>query len=407
MRSVLWALGVVAALTFGCDGDTSGDGDRSGGAARPAGSDPAVDDSTGGGGPAPIAGGMQGPGMAGPSNDPGTAGMGAGDDCGSIELEPNIEFEPGNLLILFDRSMSMATLFGGSDRRTEAGAALITALTPFVCGPQTDVDGAACVDKLNVAALMFPSYDAAAMPSGLDPTQLSCTVHDMTSSEQLPWQTATDFVAAWDPYWAARALVTDLAFQPLTMQPLVYGTPISTAFQRGAEALMDQNLTGNKAVLFLTDGEEVGMCAGVNGVTQATTWADEAIRTHVVSLAPPGGPGEVFNNDVAAAGGTVMPLYPTDAAALTAELSDIVISSIGKASCTVPLNGGRLQFWDEACEVGEVFVGPTKVPCDQANKADGFYIKDEGTIEIVGSYCTMLEEQGVLKASFPCTVILE
>jgi hypothetical protein len=300
-------------------------------------------------------------------------------NCGEIEIEAQVEIMPGNLLILFDRSLSMNLDFGGISRLTAAQTAVTEALMPFACDP---VD-AGCEEKLTVGAIMFPSAGT------LD----ICYVEDIVTPEQMGWQSATDFVPAWSTYWATHALVL--------------GTPINPAFNMGAQALASANLSGNTAVLFLTDG--AGTCANlpVDAAMQAAAWAAEGIQTHVVNLDSGilAGGGTAFNDAVAAAGGTGASVNPTDSAALSTKLQEVVQTATAVASCDVTLDGGRLTDHARACELGEVRVGAQRVPCDQEAQLEGFYVAGDDRVILVGSACELLQQDGILTAVFPCEVI--
>ena len=328
-------------------------------------------------------------------------------DCGQVTITPEVTFLPGNLLIVFDRSMSMSTPFPDptsmTSRLDNAKHAINTALAPLVCPDVIDPDGPGCTDPLKVALLTFPTYDGV---SGLNEARFSCTVDQLDSEEQISWRGVTQFSKDFEPFWGSRNLVNG-GFLYAGMHPLAFGTPISVAFARAAQALMDPDLAGNKAVLFLTDGEEIGECTdGVNGATQAQQWSDMGIKTHVVSLAVPGGPGQVFNDQVAMNGGTAMSIYPADSEQLTDEISKIVIENRGETRCDITIDDAALTDPILACDEGEVYVQSTKVPCDRENKAEGFWVKDAKNFEIVGSYCTLLQETMSLRAGFPCALLM-
>jgi hypothetical protein len=254
--------------------------------------------------------------------------------------------------------------------------AVVDALTPFVC----DANVPNCVENLTVGAIMFPSAG----------TFDICHVEDISSPEQIAWQSATAFVPAWSTYWSTHALVL--------------GTPINPAFDHGARALMDPSLSGNTAVLFLTDGAGTCQTQPVDAATQAMTWAAQGIKTHVVSLGMGG--GQAFNDGIAVAGGTTASVSPTDAAALSAKLHEIVQTATAVASCDVTIEGGKLSDPARACELGTVTVGSQGVACDQDGQADGFYVAGADRIVLVGSACDLLMANGNLNAVFPCEVIV-
>lgn len=320
--------------------------------------------------------------------------------------------------------MSMAGPFdGATNRLTAARTALKSALAPLVCDSVTNPDGAECVDRISVALLTFPTQDDT---TGLNETQFSCNVDDLGTPEQLDWRPVSVFYVDFDPYWDSRTLNPGGQLFPGN-HPLLFGTPTSVAFARADAALRDPNLMGNKAVLFLTDGEETGGCTdGVNSIATAGQWWEQlGIPTYVVSMAsgedplanlglppgliPPGvlpGGGQMFNEQVAMAGGTSQPINPADAEGLAQEIQRIVMDTVGQTSCEVVLTNGSLVQPALACEQGSVFVGPTRVPCDQDNRQSGFFVKSENTIELVGEYCNQLKRDRAIEATFPCTVVV-
>ncbi|MDD9945927.1 MAG: hypothetical protein OXU20_33085 [Myxococcales bacterium] len=361
-------------------------------------------------------------GMGGPTQAPApvqTLPEAALGECGMISIAPDITFHPGNLLVIFDRSISMSEPFPNSSgmisRLASAREAIHSALQPLACPEETNPDGPGCTDPLSVALLTFPTYDGvngialagggrgrtAATAMGRD---LSCTVEDLDSDEQMPWMRVTEFVASFEPYWESRTHIDGGELYP-GMHPLMWGTPISVAFARADEALMDPAVVGNKAVLFLTDGQETGDCMGGDVVAFAQKWHDMGIRTHVVSLASSTGSGQQFNDMVAATGGTMQSLYPADSASLSQEISTIVGENRGSVMCEITIQDAQLTNATMACEEGRVLIQGLKVPCDQANKAEGFYVKDEQTFEVVGSYCMMLQSGLDLRADFPCELL--
>ncbi|MDD9970969.1 MAG: VWA domain-containing protein [Myxococcales bacterium] len=326
--------------------------------------------------------------------------------CGMIEITPTVEFSPGSLLVIFDRSISMSEPFdatSGTSRLDNAKQAITTALTPLACEDTSiEPDSTPCADTISVSLLTFPTYDGA---TGLNEFDLSCHVDDLATSEQIDWLGVTEFVDAFEPFWAGRTLVDGGDRYP-GQHPLVFGTPISVAFAQADRALADPDVVGNKAVLFLTDGQETGFCqGGADPVAQARSWSQQGVDTHVVSLAPGTGFGQFFNDGVAQAGGTGAAINPQGSAQLTEEISKIVHDARGEITCRIEIDDAKLTDPQQACEEGEVFVQSSKVPCDQDNRSEGFFVQDDTVIEIVGSYCKLLEETMALRAMFPCAVL--
>ncbi len=325
-------------------------------------------------------------GMAG--GQTGGASPGDDDNCGEATIEPVIEFIPGNLMVIFDRSLSMNDLFEATTRLNAAYYAILNGLQDFVCAS----DEPDCEEQLNVASILLPSF-----PGGVG----ACYVEDITSPQQINWMSATQFVTAWQTYWNAMPDPDPFV--------LVLGTPITPAFQRAAEAIDAAALPGRTAVLFITDG--LGTCEqGTSADAQAATWLAEGIQTYVVSVASLGllipGDGSAFNDAVALAGGTDQALNPADVSSLNAALRDIMQEASAAPSCEVTLEGGELIDLDAACERGTVTVAGVDIACDQQNKTEGFWVKAPDQIELVGSACDTLQAEGQLSASFPCDVIV-
>ena len=87
------------------------------------------------------------------------------------------------------------------------------------------------------------------------------------------------------------------------------------------------------------------------------------------------------------------------------DISHIVMESRGETSCEITLDDVVLDDLDRACDEGEVYVGSTRVPCDQDNRVEGFWLPDNTTLEITGSYCRMLKEAVGVRVAFPCDVL--
>lgn len=134
-------------------------------------------------------------------------------NCGTLSLKQDIEVKriPGNLLVLFDQSLSMAEPWGstGQTKLAAAQAAIANAIEGLK-------------DSLSVGALFFPTY--ACIPGlslGLgDPTQpaaagagapaagsgapaVGVTVAPINGEGQIPFQPGPQFLMAWQNHWGA------------------------------------------------------------------------------------------------------------------------------------------------------------------------------------------------------------
>lgn len=335
------------------------------------------------------AGGVGGVGAApGGSGGAGAAG-GAGSDgpnCGEVVITPRVEFSPGNILVVFDRSGSMEdTDFNGMQRFAAANEALVAAVEPYTCPPGVqNPDGMGCNDPLTLGTLLFPS--------GL--TLLCDPVVPFEQAPNITWRKSTEWLPVWQQFG--------------TNPNFGSGTPIEFAFMEADRVLTQYmgQLQGSTAILFLTDGgstclpgaptpDGMGTIADANQV--ASKWAALGVRTHVVSVQPG---GSAYNDQLAASGqGTS--INPSNPQELEAAFASIIQETASVASCDITLEGGRLTDLDGACQLGTVLLGPNKLACDPAN---GFSVTGESSISLHGSACDGLMDGLALTATFPCEV---
>ena len=379
MRS--WTVGLIVVALVGCSGT---DQTRTGsGHGAGAGSNSG---SSGGSFNFNVSGGALVNGSGGSTS---TAGTIPENGCTEVEITPMVMRSPGNLLVIFDRSFSMTYNFfpiGSSTTRFQAvDAALQEGLMSFVCPPQV-TDQAGCVETLTVGSILLPSADL-----------LGCApVDPIEASTQIFWKPVSEFLNDWQAYWAGP---------PNNVFPL--GTPIEEAFQKGNLAITTywpSQLTGSMAVLFLTDGEST--CSeidparpAVDAIQQATMWNGMGINTYVVSVA---NAQAAFNDQVAAAGGTGTSINPSDTAALSSAIANVIQQTSSVTSCTATLGGQAIADIPKAYERGVVRVGTADVPADPTN---GYQITSPTEITLFGSACDALKNGLPLSAKFPCDVL--
>ena len=287
------------------------------------------------------------------------------DNCGTLTLEQDVEVtrQPGNLLIVFDQSVSMNDPWQlGTNKITAARNALRNAIMSLQ-------------DSLTVGAIFFPTL-------GCIPYLPGVAVDPIESATQIAFAPAPMFLEAWDAHWGGIA------------DALGVGTPMNEAFDRADVALREANLTGDIAVVAFTDGEP--NCIPDPALTMVPTqpepmraagWlADREIRTYVVGL--PGAAGVQLLNDVAVSGGTMQYILPDDPAMLEAKLREVVTQTVkmGFNSCSINLNPAadpvdKLQMVVEENGVRQ--------RVDRMLSADaGWTISDDGThVEIMGRLC--------------------
>lgn len=334
------------------------------------------------GGDRTSAGGGSGNAVAG--NDTSNAGSAAGTDAtcvsGIIEIEKQTLVATGTLLVLFDRSNSMAETWSSSTKYEVAGQALINALTPHA-------------DRLTVGGIFFPSPGSADDPASLcnpvdpthwipdgpgyclDPNALgglgSCETNPITSDDQIDFCTVAQFVDALPARWF--------------LQGGMGMTPLQGALERADEALSTTSSV-NVAVLVMTDG--MPNCDTDMAVvqTQLENWLSDGIQTHLVVL-PSSEEAITAFQTLAQESGIGEAIIPDDANALESSLSDIVSNLGGVAldNCTIqatsPLNeSDKLHL---VVTVGHV---DYEVPQDLAT--GGFSIEwSSSAIRLEGSVC--------------------
>ena len=240
------------------------------------------------------------------SVDAGTTGMGPDDNnCGSVEVTPMVHMTemttttttPGNLLIIFDKSLSMNEGWSGGSSKWQAAT---SAITQAVTSLQNDIAMA--------GAIFFPWND---FPDG-------CNVDPVDSGSQIAWMAGTDFVPAWSSWIGSHS-------------PGGF-TPTDAAAQQADAALGAElpMLMGTTAVVFITDGDPTcGTSNASVAVQLAGKWLnDYGIKTYVVGLPGTSASGEQVLTSLATAGGTMTYTSPNDATGLQNLLSQIVTSSV-------------------------------------------------------------------------------
>jgi hypothetical protein len=257
----------------------------------------------------------------------------------------------GNLLILFDRSQSMNENWSGTPKWQAAGNALINAVKPVE-------------NLLTIGAVLFPSPTGPDAGSCIDPTGVTCSIlgGNPTQFCSVNPITAPDQVSFKPGSQAIAELQTGASGSP-KYQP-VGATPTSEAVANADKALSMATLTGNTAVVLITDGAPNCSWDQTMTVTTITNWlTQKKIKTYVVGLPGTGGAsgtggttgtsgaggmtGTSGSAGVAAssnpsailealaeAGGTEHYLAPADPAALAAMLADVAQRPIRAGATT-------------------------------------------------------------------------
>jgi hypothetical protein len=295
-------------------------------------------------------------------------------NCGSLTLAQDVEITrtPGNVLLVFDQSLSMAEPWGTSGM-TKLSAAQ-TAIANAIMSLQ---------DQLTVGALFFPTY--ACIPALPPPPGGAVTPLD--GEGQIPFAPAPMFLQSWQNKWGMANI------------SLGIGTPMQEAFDRADVALKAARLSGATAVVAVTDGaptcfpdESLTMTPTDLETNRAKSWlADLNVKTYVVGL--PGAAGVQLLNDVAANGGTTEYIVPDDPAALEAKLKEVVQETVKSKfdSCSINLMPAadpidKLQM--VVIEAKDMSMTKSQVPHELSPTASWTISADGMHVEIVGDLCS-------------------
>lgn len=330
------------------------------------------------------------PGPAPAQNDP--------DNCPTIRFEPEVEVitNPGNVLLVFDRSGSMEDSWEQRPRWQVAGESIDRALAPIA-------------DQLTIGSVFFPSEDPDAEPvctarfestCELFPDLLemppTCGVNAIDAADQLGFAPGTTFLNA-------LATTTPTIYQPIDRG----STPLLAGLQQAQSALSGMSLSGNTSVVIITDGRP--NCEwNAGAATQVVSdWLTAGIRTYVIGL-PGSAQAEQVLGALAQAGGTGAYLTPTDPMALESELRSIAQSTLrsGFSSCEIPLTPATEEP-DMLRMVVRVGAQEFEVPRQQSPTASWTTTPTGDLVTLQGDLCAdaMAGSYDELRFEFSCTPI--
>ena len=193
---VVGLAGALASWGFGCGGDVPSDAANRGNLGAFNNSTSASTDQTGTGGMAGGTGGLVAystpdvsqSSTGGLDTTMATGGVPDAPDgettCGGVEVTPMVETVviPGNVLVVFDESLSMNEQWGnGQTKWVAASQAVISALTPLQ-------------DQISAGTLFFPTGGGF----------LGCDVAAIKSSPQIDFMPGPQFITAWNSYMASH-----------------------------------------------------------------------------------------------------------------------------------------------------------------------------------------------------------
>jgi hypothetical protein len=291
-------------------------------------------------------------------------------NCGTLTLNQDVEVTrvPGNLLVVFDQSVSMGEPWGntGQTKLLAAQAAIANAVMPLQ-------------DALTVGALFFPTTGCFA---GLP--QPEGAVAAIEAPEQIQFQPGPMFLKAWAQHWTSAGAGTGV------------GTPMQEAFDRADAAIKNSKLQGALIVVAVTDGQPNCFPASASGMmpspieTQHTAdWLSmKGIKTYMVGL--PGAAGVQLLNDVAKSGGTMQYLLPDDPKVLEAKLKEAITQTVkmGFATCSIKLTPAANPPEKLQMIVVEAKNGMKSRVDHMLGPDAGWTISTDGTqVEIQGQLC--------------------
>ena len=311
----------------------------------------------------------------------GTSSLPMMDGCASVRVDANVDVKPGNIVVVFDQSLTMNDPWMdaagvSSPKFLAAGKALMDAITPLV-------------GQVNLGAIFFPTTAATNI---IDLCTAVVAPYSM-APPQIVVSPGPTFVTSWDQHFAPP-------------WSTLLGTPLNKALIEAVAAASDPAVIGNTAVVILTDGQWT--CEDGTEKTSVDTLLARGVKTYVVGL--PGAAGVPGLDTLAIAGGATAPgctadcfLLPSNTTELQTQLSKIVVSTAGFASCTFTIQG-RIVNKELACTTGKVKIDGASIACDPT---DGFTVDDETHITFQGKSCgTLKASTGTLDASFPCDVVV-
>ncbi len=363
----------------GCSADrastrhTGGNNAAGGAAGQDAGGSSANTNTDGGG----FSNGNANAGQGGQAGGTGVVPMDGG-ACASVRVQGKRDVHPGNMLVVFDQSLTMGDLW--TDTNGKAAAKYLVASMALT----TAVQGV--MGQVNAGAIFFPTTAATDIPA------CTATVAPITMAPQIALSPGAAFLPMWQQHFAGAS-------------PLIFGTPLNKAL-KAADTALTTAPSGTTVLVIFTDGQWT--CEDGSEPTTVAALLSRGIKTYVVGL--PGALGATGLDKLAQAGGTAAMgctsncfLVPTDAAKLQAAISMIAAQTVGFDTCSFTISG-KIVDQKRACSTGMVKIDGNMVPCDANN---GFGVDDATHLSFHGSACDKLKSSGTaLEATFPCDVVV-
>jgi hypothetical protein len=303
-------------------------------------------------------------------------------DCGTLKLEAEVEVveHPGNVLLVFDTSGSMAMEWNGTPRWESAGTAVKNALLPLQ-------------DMLTIGSVFFPRSDPNAPMQCIDPTGITCLiiplyvqggtcgVTPIESMDQITFTPGAQFLTT----FAGPGGNTAPPYAPI---PGGF-TPLKEGLMQAQAALASATLTGTTSVVVVTDGDPNCEWDQAVSLQIVTDWAAAGIKTYVIGLPGTTGAGDAVLTQLAMAGMTGQYITPADPATLEMKLREIATETVmsGFDSCSIGLNPAA-EAPDKLMMIVEENGMRLNVPHEAGANGAGWTISPDGTqVEITGPLC--------------------
>jgi hypothetical protein len=289
--------------------------------------------------------------------------------------------EAANVLLVHDRSGSMAEAWSATSRWQAAGAAVKQAFAGLlpssragaVFFPSPDPDAPlVCIDPTGVACMFAPLYQQGG----------TCGVGGSGDADQLDFASGADFLAA----FAQEPQPGLPRYAPVPGSL----TPLKEALQEAQTRLANAQLEGKVAVIVISDGEP--NCAWDATVAQqiVADWHAAGIDLHALALPSTTAPASALG-ELARAGGTLV-REPADASGLASELEQIVHELQGGLSPSCLLAVPSPPSASEALQLVVTFAAAPsgtryRVPQDLGSGSGWQANGDRSEVELFGKLC--------------------
>jgi hypothetical protein len=310
---------------------------------------------------------------AGPSEDDG----GALDCDAPLPSSVELATKPGSVLLIFDRSLSMADDWNGMPRWQAAGSEVIGALTPLQ-------------DSLDLGVILYPSVTPLASDVGL-----ACGVDGFDSTEQIAFQPAA--IALQKLQAAAPSGSPNPMYAPVGVgnnDPAVGATPTREAIDQANGALAVATFSGPAVVVLVTDGEPNCQWDQTHTTDMIEGWRSlYHVDTHVMLL-PSTTSGQsstavAVGEALATAGGTTL-IQANSVATLQQALTTAISHSLLQAvkSCSIELDPPADRPIDVQLVVVEHATGEREAAPHDLGKGSGWTISMDGAnVKLTGALC--------------------